>query len=195
MNLITLLTDISKSKSPHTGFREIAEELMNGWCIRKGFEHYEIIEIEFYLYSKVTHKDDITYKRQIEAGRWFFHQSGVDISFESDENSYGGILIRSIKNLNTPYSEKESYICGPLRCVYKLWDDANAFNIEINDYPILEKYDFSHEPDNLIQCTRWIPGKSHEKSDFLAAEYRFIKKTAIKALSTIPDYKACKNLV
>ena len=40
------------------------------------------IDIEFYWFSK-NHKDTITYPRNCNAGDWFFHNSGVDLAFDS----------------------------------------------------------------------------------------------------------------
>jgi len=78
--------------------------------IKKGNLEYAIVEIEFYLFTN-DHQDVITYPRVADAGRWFFHQSGVDLTFQSrdieedkdgnftfEENaSFGGILIRAIR--------------------------------------------------------------------------------------------------
>lgn len=61
-------------------FEEIARLLMNNFVIAKGNVKYEIVEIEFYLYTP-QHPDIITYPRAISAGRWYFHPSGVDLTF------------------------------------------------------------------------------------------------------------------
>ena len=85
-------------------FDEIAKILLTKTKIVKGTREYYITDIEFYLYCD-GHEDIITYPRSCEAGEWFFHDSGVDISFGSnsgfkdgkakipDNNSFfGGIL-------------------------------------------------------------------------------------------------------
>ena len=79
-------------------FEELAKILFNEYEIIKRGIHYDFLEIEFYFFNS-NHKDDATYERTIKEGRWFFHPSGVDISFDSDESKgyYGGVLIRSIK--------------------------------------------------------------------------------------------------
>ncbi len=53
-------------------FAEIAQELMCNYVITTDKTLYEIIEIEFYLYTP-EHRDVITYPRIIDEGRWFFH--------------------------------------------------------------------------------------------------------------------------
>lgn len=159
-------------------FRKIAENLMCNYVIKKGKDKkYAIVEIEFYLYSN-SHKDYITYPRKVEAGTWFFHQSGVDLSFKSENIEihpkysgnaiigkttelkknpiFGGILIRGIYDL-----DKKKYIFGPLRCIDELWDNFDAFN-HSEMYPIIER---SKEkwPNNLKQCKRHINIKGNEK--------------------------------
>lgn len=113
-------------------FKEIANLLMNQCVIVKGGTHYEIVELEFYLYTP-NHQDVITYPRDIrKAGQWFFHQSGVDLTFESDGNHFGGILIRGIRDIS---SGKQ--IFGPQNCVNWLWDKHDAFEINPSEYPIV----------------------------------------------------------
>lgn len=154
-------------------FRKIAENLMCNHVIRKGDKCYAIVEIEFYLYSE-NHKDYITYPRNVVEGTWFFHQSGVDLAFKSenveirqegtktiitlnDNPIFGGILIRGI------YDTKEGkYIFGPQKCVDELWDNFDAFNHSENHYPIIEASK-NRRPNNLKQCKRHINIQGMEK--------------------------------
>ena len=143
-------------------FREIAETLMTNYIIKKGEKRYAIIEIEFYLYTP-QHKDFITYPRNLEAGRWFFHESGVDLTFKTDEKpsvlkikdknkkdiekliykdcSFGGILIRGLYQFS--WEDKElidhnaRYIFGPQKVVNELWDDFDALKVNYEEYPIV----------------------------------------------------------
>lgn len=148
-------------------FQEIAEVLMGNYEIIKGTKSYAIVEIEFYFYSP-NHQDFITYPRVTGAGRWFFHQSGVDLSFGSigveqkiDRNKktvyelngnpcFGGILIRGIYNM-----ANGEYTFGPQKCVDVLWNDFNAFENINGEYPILQKSG-DIIPTHLIQCKRYI---------------------------------------
>ena len=81
-------------------FEELAKILFNEYEIIKRGIHYDFLEIEFYFFNS-NHKDDATYERTIKEGRWFFHPSGVDISFDSDEmmlirDSIGNNLIQEV---------------------------------------------------------------------------------------------------
>ena len=98
---------------------EIADELLNNYCIQCGKEiNYYFAEIEFYYYEKQRWNqewNEKTYPRKGKnAGDFFFHYSGFDICFESnfgkDSAKFGGILIRSLKN------NQGKFITGPSVC-------------------------------------------------------------------------------
>ena len=104
-------------------FNKIARMLFERYDIliwdSKGKEHYySFAEVEFYYHKKGILDRDVdncVYPRTCEAGKFLWHDTGVDICFKSEcdiENYYfGGILIRSL-------IEKESnqIIGGPGRC-------------------------------------------------------------------------------
>lgn len=149
-------------KSPQDSFPDIAKNLMRNYIIKKGQKRFAIVEIEFYLFSK-DHPDYITYPRKMDAGRWFFHQSGVDLTFQTqgepelltvkDKNgknvsklsykncSFGGILLRGLYLLEDINEKqdiiKNNFIFGPLKCVDILWDDFYAFRNSGEEYPII----------------------------------------------------------
>jgi len=133
-------------------FDIIAKELFQNCQIVKGDKVYDFWEIEFYYFNQ-SHKDVIAYPRTTNAGLWFFHVSGVDITFQSvDGEFYGGILIRGIKERDG------EIISGPVRCVDKLFDvfdiEDETFNITVMP-KIVDK-------DNDVFVTiekteRWIP--------------------------------------
>lgn len=144
-------------------FEEIAKILLNEVAIRKGNKKYYIKEIEFYLYDD-RHRDIITYPRTCEAGQWFFHPSGVDISFESHVNTlddeyglfrpvldkdafFGGVLIRQIYPAGKgPEDTKKCHLDGPHKVEWELFDQFDAFN-GVKDFPYLEscKHEFKIE--------------------------------------------------
>ena len=168
-----------ESKDISLRFRKIAETLMCNYVIKKGEKEYAIIEIEFYLYSP-SHRDYITYPREIEAGRWFFHQSGVDLTFKSfnvkdikkvenekqrfSEATFGGILIRGLYRFSFKDEEQKEqeakYIFGPQNCVSELWDNFDAFNYTAQEYPILA---LALKDEKKFQSTNPIPYKRHIK--------------------------------
>ena len=122
----------------------IAKKLFDEYHIKKGDSTYDFLEIEFYYFDK-GHKDYITYHRTINKGKWFFHPSGMDISFESSceegfkktskagENFFGGILIRSLAK------DGNIAITGPLKCCWELFDCFSAFELKPNELPIIER--------------------------------------------------------
>lgn len=88
---------------------------MNNHCILVENKKYRILEIEFYFFKKNVFEDCFTYKdeRQKTNGCWFFHYSGVDITFGS-KNTWGGILLRSLAAINNK-GQISKVICGPLK--------------------------------------------------------------------------------
>lgn len=99
-------------------FKLLAKKLLSEYVIIKGEKTYRIIELEFYFYNK-NHPDKAVYKRIIESGRWYSHLSGIDISFESREEYYGGVLIRSL------VSSKNEITNGPLSSFIELFRDID----------------------------------------------------------------------
>lgn len=125
---------------------KIAKELFTNYHIEKHGKEYIFTELEFYFCSK-NHPDLITYPRDMEEGRWFFHQSGIDLTFRSSYSrynnqngivdmdkdfSFGGILIRGIKNTKT----LEEFD-GPYKCEWELFDSFDAINIRSEEWPRL----------------------------------------------------------
>ena len=149
-------------------FCELADFLLKKIAIQKGQHRYYMSDIEFYLFHK-EHRDIITYPRNSKAGEWFFHASGVDISFEShvsmgskekapyrlmpkltEESVFGGILIRGIE----PAWVEDTAICGykdlhgPMKVCNELFDKFDAFSTPDN-FPLLveeEHYDGTIPP-------------------------------------------------
>ena len=166
---------------PQKSFTSIAQILMGKYIIKKGTERYRIVEIEFYAFSN-DHEDYITYPRTTNAGQWFFHQSGVDLTFESQDidikhnngkilvnlasqPQFGGILIRGLYKMDTSEDE-EPYIFGPQKCVNVLWDKFNALSSSPDEYPTIIRA--SREDNltthNLIYCKRCINIKDENTS-------------------------------
>ncbi len=132
-------------------FANLAESLMRNFRIKKGEDQlYWITDLEFYIYTD-SHRDIITYPRNCEAGRWFFHASGVDISFESEVRMephpnthkqkpyldktavFGGILIRGIID-----NDGTLPINGPMNVCDALFDQFNAFGT-LDNFPQIKE--------------------------------------------------------
>lgn len=134
-------------KSEVDEFHDLAEDIINNFQIKKGDKRYWMTDIEFYVYSD-SHRDIITYPRNCEAGRWFFHASGVDLSFKSkviirshpkshkqlpfltEEAVFGGILLRGI----TPVDHLAGEVAGPMKVCDELFDHFDAFRTP-TDFP------------------------------------------------------------
>lgn len=153
-------------------FQTIANQLINHFCIVKDSDGisprivYHFMELEFYFCSP-EHPDVITYPRIAKAGDWFFHESGVDICFESnvelnsetgkvvsDSNSYGfgGILIRALTKESE--SGEITFITGPLNCCYELFDRFSAFKKPCN-FPIIREEDNARK-SSVSSCGRYF---------------------------------------
>jgi len=157
-------------------FEIIAEILLN-WCIiRVNAKRFRILEIEFYLFGgKGDHKDIIAYPRtDMEGGEWFFHPSGVDLCFKSHcerkdnhyvidekENEFGGILIRSLEEVDHQMRPVGDPIFGPWKSMDVIFNKFGAFEdnrgmnqlafIEITTKPSIEK---------VLSTKRHIPVKA-----------------------------------
>lgn len=142
------LKNLLEKPTPNN-FKEIAEILLTKTKIVKGSQEYYITDIEFYLYCN-DHKDIITYPRKCEAGEWFFHDSGVDISFASnvefqngkaesrDNPFFGGILLRGIKLIKGKSVEKKELNDKPSNVFYELFRNFDAFSGNV-EFPKLVK--------------------------------------------------------
>ena len=122
-------------------FEPIANELMNHYCILKhdsrndGDVIFRFAEIEFYLYDASEQEVDVkTYSRDCLCGEWFFHNSGVDISFETVRQGdelirFGGILIRSVEMYRMGKDGQWGLIGvigGPKLSMYEIFNHALA---------------------------------------------------------------------
>lgn len=160
------LLELKDKNSLDDTFAEIADILLNRFVIKKGeSKSYRILEIEFYhnLAEKAGSEKTVTYGRTAVAGQWLFHSSGVDICFESNEESYGGILIRAIRAL-----DDEKPVCGPYNVMDVLFDKFDALGMP-KDFPLLEGCEGSG--DKVLRTIR-KPGKSWSDEE-KNKEYRF----------------------
>ena len=104
------MQDFFSSLNPNEATQEEIEkfmqDLLENYVLEVAGEKFAFAEIEIY-----TSADKNSYKRVSSAGDIFFHNFGFDICFESSEEDYGGILVRSLLRL----SDRE-IINGPCRC-------------------------------------------------------------------------------
>ncbi len=146
-------------------FQRIAEILFNNYVIENKYSSYRLTDIEFYWHSK-THEDKSVYERRHvkpKLGQWFFHYSGVDIALD-DENGYGGILIRGLREIN---GEKD--FNGPMVCAMRLFTGMYAFGE--NNVPLLKYHVF--EDEEIIKTERVNIGNNAKEGGFDKRKYRF----------------------
>jgi len=153
------LEGIKDSQDIEKMFAEIADALLNNFVIKRGEKEYRFVEIEFYHNKTDDEGKRITYKRgYTKSCDFFFHGYGVDLCFESDPDSYGGILIRSMEC-------NGEFINGPVRVTDRLFDKFSSLHTP-EDFPLLKSIPV--QENNLIipvASCRWI--KTSKK------EYRF----------------------
>jgi hypothetical protein len=108
--------------SPEMDFKRIATELMNDWVLQVNAKRYRIAEVEFYFKSD-EHLDPYTHGHplQKEMGKWYFHGSGIDITF-GNNNYHGGILLRAIYSID----DVENYKYGPLKTVEEIFSNFSS---------------------------------------------------------------------
>lgn len=149
--------EITNKENPITDFRRIAEHLMNECILIVGDGRYRFTELEFYYFNKAKHADEYSHKHKMQQkkGYWYFHGSGLDITF-GDQEFYDGILIRSIKNLKIQ-SLKESFINGPIVCIQALFsnfgpiDTSNKFDFCIKE---AKSVVISLDKEEVYSCSR-----------------------------------------
>ena len=180
-NLKQLLSHLDEKSSVDeikSTFTQIADILLLKSYIKTENGNYRILEIEFYFRNR-QHDDEVTIIRTEKAGMWWLHNWGVDLSFKSEKQSdyYGGILIRSIMELNG-----ENVICGPQNCCWELFYSSA---LEHNMAPKIITHDEEKAFGGEIGRTRrYITGKMKGIDE----EYRFFVK-GIK-LNIESNYKA-----
>lgn len=171
-----LIININKTdiNSILISFQEIAKSLLQEYQITvNGSNNYRFTEIEFYL-NCPSHRDPYPHldDRQLEMGQWYFHDSGIDLTFGSN-GGHGGILIRSIRK-----SQDGTFFNGPWvvrRELLKHLTNAANGQLSIKVQPISEEK--SEEPVKIYTSPRiGLADERDINSDkkFYSANYRFV---------------------
>lgn len=146
-SLLKIVDETSDQKQLEKDFNEAASLLLLQSNLMVADKAYELLEIEFYFYNEKIHPDPYSHsfqyassvrKKQSVTGSWYFHRftgiekythtrRGLDITYgDGEKDRYGGILIRSIKNL-----QDGRIISGPSRVVSEIILAANdPLNLE-----------------------------------------------------------------
>lgn len=186
-----------KTKNWEAEFERIATTLCNE-CILMANEHqFAIVDVEFYYFSEQEHPDPFVYSvsdKNKLMGEWFFHYSGIDITFGCGETR-GGILIRAIKKVNPP-----EYIIGTLKSMYAILtcfpsiNSGEGLSLSLNQNP-------NPKTERLEKKIRIGLDKDKKKKDvdrYQDKEYRFIANyyeisEQIRNKTIIVDSKMKKN--
>lgn len=157
-----------ESKSIEKDFQRIANELMNSWILQVENSRYRICEIEFYFQSQ-EHNDTYTHGHELqkEKGRWYFHGSGIDLTFGSSE-IFGGILIRAVYNIDS-----KNYIYGPLNSITELFGNLSTAYLKQFAFGLVYDSEKIIETEKIIAAPRvgLNPNKTPEMYEKL---YRFL---------------------
>ncbi len=157
-------------------FREVAEDFQNNYFLSVNGNLFRFIKIEFYYWSP-SHMDPFVYgnENQKKMGLWCFHYSGIDLTIGTDEEHFGGILLRRLQDFKT-----KDYLDG----VWKIHDKVvsffgNAINANVNLSIIRKEYEKQQPSYGLkrIGLDRSKPKQKGETELFLEKKYRFIVDT------------------
>jgi hypothetical protein len=161
LNLTIDNSDINSS------FERIANELLNKWILEVNHSKYRIAEIEFYLKSG-QHNDTYTHGHELQktTGNWYFHGSGIDLTFGTSE-SYGGILIRAIYNILD-----NKYIHGPLKTVTELFSNLGTAYSSPFQFGLVPDSNNSLDSERVFKAPRVGLNPEKDKESF-NQNYRF----------------------
>lgn len=159
--------DEKSEDSVKKSFSEIADKLINNYCLKIGEITYEFLDFEFYYYC-TTHNDTYTKKdskiNKYEKGILFAHDYGIDISLYKDDNSYGGILLRGLKRND---NNRQMIIKKP-EIMISIFNDMNKTNEKIRYIEKSVKDSFE-----ILSTVRKNLGNKHIK-EYYDGKYRYI---------------------
>lgn len=195
--LLTKLKEIAFPVTNNNSFTpthldNLAEFIFQKLLITNDTESFRFCEIEFYIWSS-SHQDPFSHKakEQKKFGHWYFHESGLDITFGNDK-TYASFLIRGIRSED---SEKvDRHISGPLKVMKALCNTSGEIdkgginlNVKLSDlYPRVDwinyqRIGFYPKKENLVKSNSNNPEIFHDKP------YRYIS-------CLTPDHKFPERL-
>jgi hypothetical protein len=178
MDLLTINT--TSIETIEQSFKNIANALFNDYVINVNDRFYKLLDIEFYYFSEEKFTDPYIHRNalQKETGRWYFHESGLDITFGADGN-HGGILIRGIGKLSEDGKQLEDEVHGPVKVSKELTSNFRpAFDSSPNIFCLVKiEVDRASTPKlKVFKSNRvGLPSHLEDKDDFYKQKpYRFI---------------------
>ncbi|HUX95056.1 MAG TPA: hypothetical protein VMV47_04925 [Bacteroidales bacterium] len=169
LNQIVNTSSFKDQESLEAHFDKVAQLILNRTILRIDKNTCRFTEIEFYFYDEAYHKDPFIHKHDLQKlpGQWYFHGSGLDLTF-GDLINYGGVLIRGIKKTG-PVGD--IYIDGPLNVVTEIFKSFGNMAIKEHLFHIYETNDIEQYP--IVKSTR-VGLKPNESSNFHELFYRYI---------------------
>ena len=170
-------------------FVRIANELLNNWVLKVGDSLYRFAEIEFYYKDDLQKHDDSYihgHSLQKEKGKWYFHGSGIDVTFGNDK-AFGGILIRAMIKI-----ESNDYFYDPLVCVQELFRNfPSIFNTEIK-FGLVSSKNNQVVEEKIIRAPRvgLNPSKNPEMYN---KQYRFLIMPKLKHADKTRIFEAMES--
>lgn len=141
-------------------FDRIAADLLLKNALFVNGKEIRFTEIEFYYFDPV-HQDNYTHKHRRELGEWRFHNQGLDITFQGDNTSDGGILIRGI------YVEGK-FFNGPRIVVGKIFEVFGSVGAE--SHMVLK--DTTERNCDILKTFRHLPNEVYP--EFHNKHYRYL---------------------
>jgi len=170
--MLNLSIDITSNVTIGESFERIARSLLSEYCLVANDKTYILIDIEFYYFNEKVHSDPYVHKHELQrttSNSWYFHGSGVDITFGID-NNYGGILVRGVAEISD--GKIKDAINGPLRIVTEIFSIKGSVFSDANNFPYFKPY----IQDNLtiFRTKRVGIARNKDKDEFHDARYRFL---------------------
>lgn len=154
-------------------FTQIATFLMQETVLRAENQHYRFTELEFYFQSK-DHPDPFCHNNDLQKSKWqwYFHPSGIDITFGGEE-AFGGILIRGVRKIDIPQMgiDAEDFVSGPVNVIRDVF--SNIGSIESGTLRLGLEY-LKGEKSPIVQSSRIGIKKENDTLDYHGRLYRFI---------------------
>lgn len=180
--------DSSSSESIKESFNKVAEKIFNDIQLEVNDNYYRVLDIEFYYFAPLVFEDIYAHQHQeqLKMGNWYFHGSGIDITFGNGKN-YGGILIRAIAKLSGDISRDENFIekeiHGPLNVKTEIGSKLHdVFNQTPN---IFQLHDVSRDrmpplmkmPTHIIRTSRIGLNETKDittQKEYFNGKFRFV---------------------
>jgi hypothetical protein len=142
-------------------FDRIATDLLLEKALFVNGKEIRFTEIEFYFFDPI-HQDTYTHEHTRNVGEWRFHSQGLDITFQGNKTTDGGILIRGILVDN-------EYINGPRKVVGKIFE---LFG-KVTESGTIILSDSSIRKEEIIKTFRHLPNKENDPN-FQFRPYRYL---------------------